>query len=106
MDQTADVPVYNVCSAEAVTVRQLGETLARTLGVSTSLLRWGRLAYRTDERGMWIVGDNRTVLCGDRLEPAHVDRTGIGGLCGRTGWQRVARAHFSSLKTKINKHEY
>jgi nucleoside-diphosphate-sugar epimerase len=58
MDQTADVPVYNVCSAVAVTVRQLGETLARTLGVSTALLRWGRLPYRPEEP-MWIVGDNR-----------------------------------------------
>lgn len=50
--------IWNVCSGTPVSVRQFGETLARLLGVSPELLRWGRLAYRPEEP-MWIVGSNR-----------------------------------------------
>lgn len=49
--------IWNVCSGTPVSVRQFGETLARLLGASPNLLRWGRLAYRPDEP-MWIVGSN------------------------------------------------
>lgn len=49
--------VYNVCSANAVTVRQLGDMLARVTETSSERLGWGRLPYRPREP-MWIVGDN------------------------------------------------
>ena len=50
--------VYNVCSGEGISVRQVAEDVARIMGKSTNLLRSGERPYRTDEP-MWIVGDSR-----------------------------------------------
>jgi nucleoside-diphosphate-sugar epimerase len=50
--------VYNVCSAEPVSVRSAAELLARTMGASLENLHFGALPYRPNEE-MWIVGDNR-----------------------------------------------
>jgi len=49
--------VYNVCSGKAVTVRELGELVARVMGKSETLLHWGQRPYRADEP-MCVVGSN------------------------------------------------
>ncbi|MGC2659823.1 MAG: NAD(P)-dependent oxidoreductase [Bryobacteraceae bacterium] len=53
-------PVYNVCSGEAISIREVGETVARVVGRPASLLRFGALPYRPDEE-MWMVGDNARI---------------------------------------------
>lgn len=53
--------VYNVCSGEAISIREIGETAARTIGGAAGLLRFGALPYRPDEE-MWIVGDNTRLV--------------------------------------------
>jgi UDP-glucose 4-epimerase len=50
--------VYNLCTGVPVTIREVGETVARMMGKSSSLLRWGERAYSSSE-AMWLVGDNR-----------------------------------------------
>jgi nucleoside-diphosphate-sugar epimerase len=50
--------VYNVCSAEPVSVRSAAEMLASTMGAPLDSLQFGALPYRPNEE-MWIVGDNR-----------------------------------------------
>jgi nucleoside-diphosphate-sugar epimerase len=95
LDKPGDVPVYNVCSAVAVTVRQLGETLARTLGVSPAPLRWGRLPYRPDEP-MWIVGDNRRFRAATGWSPRISIGQGLANsaaaLGGRASQERTSAA--------------
>ncbi len=49
--------VYNICTANPITVRQVGDAIAKVLGTSSDRLGWGRLPYRPREP-MWIVGDN------------------------------------------------
>jgi len=50
-------PVYNVCSGEPHTVRQMCETVAEAIGVSPKLLNFGAIPYRDDET-RWSVGSN------------------------------------------------
>jgi nucleoside-diphosphate-sugar epimerase len=50
--------VYNVCSAEPVSVRSAAEMLACIMGASLENLHFGALPYRSNEE-MWIVGDNQ-----------------------------------------------
>jgi len=50
--------VYNLCSGVPVTIREVGETVARVMDKPSSLLRWGERAYSSTEP-MWLVGDNR-----------------------------------------------
>jgi nucleoside-diphosphate-sugar epimerase len=57
----ASVPpgsVYNLCSSQPVSVREVAIEAARVLGQPESLLRFGDLSYRPGE-SMWLVGDNR-----------------------------------------------
>jgi UDP-glucose 4-epimerase len=49
--------VYNVCSAKAIRIRQLGTQVADALNKPYNLLHWGMRQYRKDEP-MWLVGDN------------------------------------------------
>lgn len=44
-----DGRVFNVCSGQPVSVRQIGETLAGLLGASPELLRWGAIPARPEE---------------------------------------------------------
>ncbi len=48
-------PVYNVCSGEPHTVREMCEAVAEALGVSHKLLNFGTIPYRDDET-LWSVG--------------------------------------------------
>lgn len=59
--------IFNLCTSQAVTVREVGEQARATLGAPASRLRWGALPYRPDEP-MWVVGD-------------------YGRFRERTGWQ-------------------
>ena len=52
---------YNVCSAQPMRIRELGELVAALLNRPRHLLRWGARSYRHDEP-MWLVGDNRRFL--------------------------------------------
>jgi len=54
-------PVYNVCSGNAVTIKQVGQMLAEATGAPQHLLQWGARPYRENE-AMHINGDN-TRLC-------------------------------------------
>lgn len=51
-----DGRVYNVCSGSPVAVRQVGEAVARLMGATPELLRWGAIPPRAEEPP-WIVGD-------------------------------------------------
>ena len=57
-DRVVPYEVYNVCSAQPVRIRQVGEAVADSLTKPRTLLHWGKRPYRTDEP-MWLVGDNR-----------------------------------------------
>ncbi len=48
--------VYNVCSGEPVTIRQVGTSVASAMGKPSDLLCWGALPYRPDEPPR-LVGD-------------------------------------------------
>ena len=50
--------VYNVCSGQATSVRQIALQVAETMKKPIRLLRFGARPYRPDE-SMWIVGDSR-----------------------------------------------
>jgi len=50
--------VFNVCSGQGITVREVGERIADRLGVPRSLLHWGALPHRDDEPRV-LVGDPR-----------------------------------------------
>lgn len=50
--------VYNICSGEGISVREIAEQVAETMKKPKHLLRFGARAYRPDE-SLWIVGDNR-----------------------------------------------
>lgn len=50
--------VYNICTGMPVTIREVGETVARVMNKPFSLLHWGERAYSTSEP-MWLVGDGR-----------------------------------------------
>lgn len=54
----AQHPVYNVCTGERHTVREMCEAVAKTLGVSNKLLNFGAIPYRDDET-LWSVGADR-----------------------------------------------
>lgn len=48
--------VYNVCTGQAASVRDIGAAACQALQAPPQLLRWGALPYRADEP-MWVVGD-------------------------------------------------
>jgi nucleoside-diphosphate-sugar epimerase len=48
--------VFNVCSGEGITLRELAEVLLRITGQPTTLFEFGKLPYREDEI-MGLVGD-------------------------------------------------
>ncbi len=50
--------VYNVCTGIPVTIREVGETVARIMDKPSSLLHWGERTYSASEP-MWLVGDGR-----------------------------------------------
>jgi nucleoside-diphosphate-sugar epimerase len=50
--------VYNLCTGVPVTIREVGETVARIMDKPSSLLRWGERAYSSSEP-MWLVGDGK-----------------------------------------------
>jgi UDP-glucose 4-epimerase len=50
--------VYNVCSGIPVTIREVGETVARIMDKPASLLQWGGRLY-SDSEPMWLVGDGK-----------------------------------------------
>ena len=51
-------PVYNVCTGELHTVRDMCEAVAKALGVSNKFLNFGAIPYRDDET-LWSVGTDR-----------------------------------------------
>ena len=55
-DLGADGRVFNVCTGQAASVRDVGEFVRALLHQPERLLRWGALPYRDDEP-LWIVGD-------------------------------------------------
>jgi UDP-glucose 4-epimerase len=58
LDSVKPSSVYNVCSGVPVTVREVGESVAKVMDRPSSLLHWGERAYRASE-AMWLVGENR-----------------------------------------------
>jgi len=54
----SEAGVYNICSGQGISVRQIAEQVAETMKKPKHLLRFGARAYRPDE-SMWIVGDSR-----------------------------------------------
>jgi UDP-glucose 4-epimerase len=68
--------VYNVCSGQAIRVRDFGETVAATLGKPRELLRWGARPYRPDE-APWQVGDNRRFIGATSWRPRITIQDGI-----------------------------
>lgn len=60
--------VYNVCSGNPVTVRDVGETVARVMDKPSTLLHWGERMYSLDEP-MWLVGDNRSFVEATKWQP-------------------------------------
>ncbi len=55
-DAVEPLGIYNVCSGIPVTVREVGETVARVMDKPSTLLHWGERTYSIDDP-MWIVGD-------------------------------------------------
>ena len=48
--------IYNVCTGQAASVRDVGEQVRSACNAPANRLRWGALPYRPDEP-MWVVGD-------------------------------------------------
>ena len=57
-ENLGETGVYNVCSGQATSVREIAEQVAETMKKPKQLLRFGARAYRPDE-SMWIVGDSQ-----------------------------------------------
>lgn len=58
IEDLSESAVYNVCSSEGISVREIAEQVAETMKKPKHLLRFGDRTYREDE-ATWIVGDNR-----------------------------------------------
>jgi nucleoside-diphosphate-sugar epimerase len=67
---------YNVCSGQAIRIRDVGEVVADVMEKPRGLLRWGRRPYRRDEP-MWIVGDNRRFVEATSWRPRVSSAEGI-----------------------------
>jgi UDP-glucose 4-epimerase len=65
-----DGRIFNVCTGVPVAVRQVGETVARLLGASQELLRWGAIPPRAEEPP-WIVGDGTAFRTATGWQPKH-----------------------------------
>jgi UDP-glucose 4-epimerase len=48
--------IYNICTGQAASVREVGEQARALLGAPANRLHWGALPYRPDEP-MWVLGD-------------------------------------------------
>ena len=68
--------VYNICSAQPVRIRQVGETVAESLQKPQALLQWGKRPYRDDEP-LWMVGDNRKFVDATSWRPEITWEEGI-----------------------------
>lgn len=55
-DLGATGSIYNICTGQPTSVRDVGEEARAALNADANLLRWGALPYRADEP-MWVVGD-------------------------------------------------
>ncbi len=69
--------IYNVCSGMPVSVRDVGETVAKAMDKPPQLLQWGKRPYRPDEP-MWMVGDNRRFVEATGWSPGVSLSEGIG----------------------------
>jgi UDP-glucose 4-epimerase len=83
-DRVESLCVYNVCSGTPVTIREVGETVAKSMDKPSTLLHWGERAYSIDEP-MWIAGD------GSKFEKT-------------TGW-RPNVSLLEGIKRMIHEHE-
>jgi CDP-glucose 4,6-dehydratase len=87
----ADNPAaYNVCTSEAVTIRQVGQLVARQLNVPEALLRWGELPYRLGEP-MFAIGDNRRFQQATGWQPQVGLADGIDNTLTSCGWRASLR---------------
>jgi len=68
--------VFNVCSGHAVSVRQVGETLAGLLNAPKELLQWGAIPARAEEPP-WIVGDGSVFRAATDWAPTFDLTTGL-----------------------------
>ena len=78
--------IYNVCTGQAASVRDVGEAARGLYEVPGQLLRWGALPYRHDEP-MWIVGDASRFCELTGWQPRYSWREGV-----QTTVQRLTKA--------------
>ena len=88
--------VYNVCSGNPVTVRDVGETVARFMDKPSTLLHWGDRTYSIDEP-MWLLGDNGSFVEATKWKPNVSLLEGIRLLALDRANRGVEKGHFSRV---------
>jgi len=83
-------PVYNVCSAQPVEIREAALLTAALLGADDKRLRFGARPYRSDEH-MWLVGDNRLFKSSVSWQPRVGLQAGIEKMIKQIGKSEVGR---------------
>lgn len=83
--------VWNLCTGQGRTIREIGETLADKMGAPRSLLRWGAVAHRDDEPRV-LVGDPSRFWAATGWRPATDFNTALEHLVSGATADRTAHA--------------
>lgn len=76
MESLENLAVYNICTGDAVTIRQVGESIAEEMHCPASLLEWGAMPLRAGEPQR-IVGDGSRFNLATGWRPQHDLRSGL-----------------------------
>lgn len=76
MELLENLGIYNICTGQATTIRQVGETIAQEMKCPASLLEWGAMPPRVGEPDR-IVGDGSRFMEATGWRPKHDLRSGL-----------------------------